>query len=158
MSAAANDQIDRIIAKYSNDARFLIPMLQDIQAEHNYLPEDSLKALAERLDIPLSRIYAVATFYKSLSLKPRGRKVMSVCMGTACHVRGSDRVLDQACRKLKIGSGETTKDNAFTLETVNCLGSCALGPLVTINGKYYGKVTPSSLDRIIKSNREEEPE
>jgi len=143
--------IEQIVDRYGRDHESLIPMLQDVQARYNYLPPDKLKALAQSLGISLSRVFSVATFYKAFSLEPRGKYVVHVCMGTACHVRGAPRILDGVKRKLGVESGHTTEDKLFTLETVNCLGSCALGPLVTVNEKYHGKVTSTKMDKILDS-------
>ncbi len=145
----AHTDIDRIVSKYHGNPAMLIPMLQDLQEEHNHLPREKLVDLAARLGVPLSRIYSVATFYKAFSLKPRGKHVVHVCMGTACHVRGAQRILEGIERKLGIKAGETAEDLSFTLETVNCLGSCALGPLVVIDGKYHGKATSTKMDKAL---------
>jgi len=142
--------VDEIIERYKKEEKALISILQDIQAEYNYLPRESLLRIKESLNIPLTRIYGIARFYKSFSLKPRGKYIINVCMGTACHVRGATRILERIERDLGIKSGQTTRDSMFTLETVNCLGACALGPLITINGQYYGKMTPGKVERILR--------
>lgn len=141
--------VERIVNRYGGKEAALIPMLQDIQAEHNYLPADKLKALAERLEMPLSRIYSVATFYKAFSLEPKGDHIVHVCLGTACHVRGAPRILDGISRKIGVEPDHTAEDLSFTLETVNCLGSCALGPLVVIDGVYHGKATTQKLNKLL---------
>lgn len=138
-----------VIERYGGSDEALIPILQDIQAHYNYLPGGALKDLAVKLEIPISRVYSVATFYKAFSLEPRGKHLVHVCMGTACHVRGASRILDSLKRKLEIESGETTEDMMFTLETVNCLGSCALGPLVLIGEKYHGKTKAKLMEKEI---------
>lgn len=136
--------------------RFLLPLLQDIQSRYRYLPRASLKLVAEHLGIPESRVYAVATFYKALSLTPRGEKTVKVCLGTACHLRGAASVLDALSRSLGIPPGGTTQDMRFTLETVNCLGACALAPVVTVNDRVYGQMTPGRVAELIeKENRHE---
>jgi len=127
-----------------------VPLLQDVMREYGYLPEKTLKRIAQELDIPLSQVYGLATFYKSFSLTPRGKHLISVCMGTACHVRGAPRIVEKLERDLRIKAGETTKDLKFTLETVNCLGACALGPLITIDGKYYGRMNSAKMDKVLK--------
>ncbi len=127
-----------------------MPLLQDIMREYGYLPEGTLKRIAQKLDIPLSRVYGLATFYKSFSLTPRGRHLISVCLGTACHVRGAPRIVEKIERDLGIKAGETTKDLKFTLETVNCLGACALGPLIVIDEKYYGRLNSTKMDKVLK--------
>ena len=133
-------QVAKVLKKYNKDQGMLVSILQDVQSEYNYLPRESLEAVSRGLDVPLSRVYSVATFFKALSLKPRGRHLINVCMGTACHVRGAVKVLDAIEREISIKSGETTGDGKFSLETVNCVGACALGPVVIVDGEYYGQV------------------
>lgn len=135
------EKVDRILKKYGNDATALVDILHDIQDEYYYLPQDIMKMVGERLGIPLSRIYSTATFFKAFSLEPRGRHLISVCLGTACHVRGGQRIVDQIGSILGIKPGETTGDLNFTLETVNCLGCCAIGPVMVVDGKYFGGVS-----------------
>ena len=119
----------------------LIPVLQDIQSYYNYLPEEIFNEVSQKMNIPLIDVYGVATFYKSFSLTPKGKHIITVCMGTACHVRGGQRIADRMARELEIELGETTPDMNFTLETVNCLGCCAIGPIMMIDGEYYGQMT-----------------
>ena len=157
LDAAMRDKLDQIIEEYSDEAGPLIPVLQDINHQYNYLPELALKYVSERLEIPLSQVYHVATFYKSFSLKPRGKHLIKVCMGTACHVRGAAGVLSEFERKLDIKAGETSNDNKFTLETVNCLGACALGPVVVIDDEYY-PISIAKVDKILRKYKELEPE
>ena len=133
----------------------LLSVLQDIQAKYGYLPEEKLIETAETLDMPLIDVYGVATFYKSFSLTPRGRHQVKVCLGTACHVRGADRIVEEVGRKLGIGPEETSEDGEFSLETVMCLGCCAIGPVVVIDGKYYGQVTPTKVESILRTIRGE---
>ena len=133
-------KVEAILKNYQHDKGMLIPILQDIQAEYNYLPQETLRQASEGLGVPLTRIYSVATFFKAFSLKPRGRHLINVCLGTACHVRGAPRVLEAAERALGIKAGETTEDLKYTLETVNCVGACALGPIVIVDGKYSGEM------------------
>ena len=142
--------IDKIIKNYGRRKEFLICILQDIQAKYGYLPRDALEKVAIKLDIPLMQIYSVATFFKAFSLEPRGKHLINVCLGTACHVRGADRVSDKIKRDLEIEAGETTQDRKFTLETVNCLGACALGPIMVLDGKYHGQMTAVKVDQILK--------
>lgn len=142
--------VDEIIRRYSGNVGFLIPILQDIQRELGYLPVVALRQLAGEMGLPLSRIYNVATFYSSLSLKPRGRHVVSVCTGTVCHLKGSGRLADAICEELQIPTGGTTKDLRFSFETVNCLGACALAPVVVVDGQYYAEVQPSSVSKILR--------
>ena len=129
-----------------------MPLLQDVMEEYGYLPGETLKKIAQQLDIPLSRVYGLATFYKSFSLTPRGKHLISVCLGTACHVRGAPRIVEKLERDLGIKAGETTRDLKFTLETVNCLGACALGPLIVIDGKYYGRMDSAKMDKVLKES------
>lgn len=128
----------------------LIHLLQAIQKEYNYLPEDSLKALSKRLCIPLSEVYSTASFYKHFYFKPRGKNVISVCMGTACHVRGSGKVLKKIEESFGIKEGETTSDLSLTLETVGCVGCCGLAPVVTVNEEVVGDLNPKKVNEIIK--------
>lgn len=143
------EQIEEIVIKYKHDQSFLIGMLQDIQATYNYLPREALICLSDMINIPLNRIYSVVTFYTAFSLEPRGKHIINICMGTACHVRGAAKILEETERILGIKSGETTGDMKFTLETVNCLGACALGPVIVIDGEYFGKVTPDKIEPIL---------
>ena len=143
------DRIDRIIDKYECETGVLIQLLLEIQRELNWIPPEAITRINKRLKIPVSEIYRVASFYTALSLKPRGRHLVRVCAGTACYVRGGPRILDSVERTLKIKAGETTKDGKFTLETVNCLGCCALGPVVEIDGQYHGKLSPSTAEKLL---------
>lgn len=129
----------------------VIGMLQDLQKKHNYLPKKELVGISKKLDMPLSQVYSLATFYKAFSLKPRGKYQVSLCMGTACHVRGGEAILGELEKKLEIKSGETAKDGSFSLEAVNCLGACALGPLMMINNEYYGKMTVDKVGTVLKN-------
>jgi len=139
-----------ILEKYQYKPELIISILQDIQGQKNYLPQDSLEYVSEKMKIPLSKIYKLATFYKAFSLTPRGKHLVSLCLGTACHVRGAPAIVEEIERILGIKRGETTKDKQFTLETVNCLGACALSPLMVIDGKYFGKMTPNKANSTIK--------
>jgi NADH:ubiquinone oxidoreductase subunit E len=141
--------INEIISKYGNSTELLILIMQEINENYHYLPEHILKYVSQELNVPLSQVYNVATFYTSFTLKPRGKHTIKVCMGTACHIRGSPQLLDEIMRYFKIGPGETTKDGMFTLETVNCLGACALGPVVVIDDDYY-MVKPGTFENVIE--------
>lgn len=141
---------DEIVDRYSARVAGSIGMLQDLQARFGHLPREALTRMAERLDVPLSRIFGLATFYRAFSLTPRGKHHLCVCLGTACHVRGAAGLVEEVERTLGVKPGETTDDNAFTLEAVNCLGACALGPLLTIDGEYFGKMTPKRVAPVIK--------
>jgi NADH-quinone oxidoreductase subunit E len=148
-------EVSRILQRYGNDPSDIIAILQDVQHTYRYLPKDVMETLAAKLDIPLSRIYHLATFFRAFSLDPRGRHELQVCMGTACHVRGSPRILEALERGLKIRAGQTTPDLQYTLETVNCVGACALGPVVVVDGQSKGKLNPQRAERLLK---EIEPE
>lgn len=147
-------RVDAIIDKYVNEPGSLTAVLQDIQAEYNYLPPEALKHVSEKMAFPLSQVLQVATFYKAFSLEPRGKHLITVCLGTACHVRGGPRIVDQIERSLNIRAGGTTADGLFTLETVNCVGACALGPMMIIDGQYHGQMAASRVDRVIKKYME----
>ena len=140
--------IDKSIKKNNN---FLIPILQDIQESYKYLPEECLIKVAEKMQIPLIDVYGVATFYQSFSLIPKGEHIVTVCLGTACYIRGGIKIVDVITKELEIKPGETTKDNKFTIETVNCLGCCAIGPILKINGEYHGEMTPKKTIKLIRS-------
>ncbi|UCE39620.1 MAG: NADH-quinone oxidoreductase subunit NuoE [Thermoplasmata archaeon] len=148
-------KIDTILKKYEDEVGVLISILQDINEEFNYLPENALRYVSEKLGIPLSQIYHVATFYTAFSLTPRGEHIVKVCQGTACHVRGTRAVLDEITRILDVKPGETTEDLQYTLETVNCLGACALGPVMVLDKEYHGNMSPSKVKKILKSELEE---
>ena len=145
------DRVDQIIDRYIAEEGTLIQILLDAQREYNWLSKDILKRISERLEIPVTHIYRVASFYKAMSLTPRGRHLVSVCLGTACHVRGGPKILDRVEEVLNIKAGETTKDMDFTLQRVNCLGCCALGPVIVVDGEYYGKLPVTKVKEIIES-------
>jgi NADH-quinone oxidoreductase subunit E len=145
------ETVDRIIDNYSGEDGILIQVLQDVQAEFNWLPQEAVVRVCDRLGIPLTQAYSVASFYKTFSLVPRGRHVVNICMGTACHVRGAPRVLDKVEEVLGIQAGETTPDLRFSLERVNCLGCCALGPVIVIDEEAHGKLTLSEVEGILDS-------
>jgi NADH-quinone oxidoreductase subunit E len=142
--------INDIINKEAMGDGSLIAALEEIQQRYRYLPPEALILASERLGVPLSQAYSVATFYNAFNLTPKGKHCLHVCMGTACHVRGSPQVLDRLESKLGIASGETTRDHVFTLETVNCLGACALGPIVVTDGEYSGQMTTQKVDNLLK--------
>jgi NADH-quinone oxidoreductase subunit E len=145
------EKVREIIQKYNTDKSFLVPILQDVQKEFNYLPREALDAVSTILDLPISRIFESATFYKAFSLTPRGRHQLSLCMGTACHVRGASLLQESIERGLNIKAGETSEDLEFTFETVNCLGACALGPILVVDEEYQGQVTLSKTNKILKT-------
>ena len=146
-------KVDQIIDKYNAEKSSLIGIFQDIQAEWRYLPREAITRVVERLGIPITQAYMVATFYKSFSLVPRGEHEIHVCLGTACHLRGGQRLVENFERTLKVKAGETTADMKFTLETVNCLGACALAPLVRVDQKNYGKMSGDRVTKILKEYR-----
>jgi NADH:ubiquinone oxidoreductase subunit E len=149
---AAEDlaRIDEIIAGYPPVEPSVIPALQDINAEFRYIPREGGERLAQHVDIPCSKVFAVATFYRSFTLAPRGEHMVRVCLGTACHLRGAPRIVDAFEKNLGIEIGETTEDGMFSLDTVNCLGACALAPLVKIDEEDYGKMKPSRVPEIVE--------
>ena len=140
--------VDDIISKYEGDGSALIQVLLDIQRENRWLPKEVLKQVSQKLEIPLNQIYHIATFYKAFSLIPKGRHLVSVCLGTACQVRGAPRLLDKVIETLKIAPGETSSDMRFSLDTVNCLGCCALGPVMVVDDVYYGKPSAKDIEQI----------
>lgn len=147
-------QIDAVIDKHGGAQRSLNAVLLEIQSMEHYLPREALERVAERMKVPLLQVYQVASFYKAFSLEPRGKHLVTVCLGTACHVRGAQSLVDQMQRLLKVAPGETTSDRQFTLETVNCLGCCALGPVVVVDGKYYGKMAASGVEKVLQQYQE----
>jgi len=146
-------EIDAVIDLYEGKESAILAILQDIQAKEKYLPKEALEHLGQRLHIPLNKIYRIATFYRAFSLTPRGRHEIHVCLGTACHVRGAQRIVDQVTLKLGIRTGETTKDRNFTLGTVNCLGVCASGPIMAIDGEYFGNMSSIKVEGVLKKFR-----
>ena len=132
--------------------------LQDIQEEFRYLPEKAICRTSEALEVPLIEVFRLANFYKAFSLKPRGRHLTTVCEGTACHVQGSPRLVEDVLSQLKVEPGQTTSDGAFTVETVNCVGACALAPVVIIDGQYYAHMTPAKLRDLLVAVRQQDQE
>ena len=145
--------IDKVVTEHHGSLGGMLSILTEIQSKYGYLPQDALRRVAAKTDCSLTDIYAVATFYKAFSLKPRGKHLVSVCLGTACHVRGAPRIADEFSRQLGIKSGETTQDKEFSLETVNCLGACALGPTVVVDNHYFRHVTTARVQHIIEQAR-----
>jgi len=146
-----DEKVAAIISKYNAEPGQIVSILQDIQTQYYYLPKEILIQISQIMGIPLSRVYAVATFFRAFSLKPRGKHLINVCLGTACHVRGAIRVLEKLERSLDIGRGGATKDLKFTLETVNCMGCCALGPVVKIDEEYFGQMKTDRIDSVLGS-------
>ena len=149
-------KVKSFVTKYSSEKEALISILQDIQEEYNYLPQEALRIVSATLGIPLIDIIGVATFYRSFSLEPRGKHLVTVCMGTACHVRGGPKILEEFERKLDIETGETTEDGQFSLETVACLGCCAIGPVVVVDGDYHAQTSIRKVGSILKKYRKNE--
>ncbi len=143
-------EIDTIIERYEGRESAILAILQDIQAKEKYLPKEDLEYVGGRLQIPINKIYRLATFYRAFSLTPRGRHEVHVCLGTACHVRGAQRIVEQISTELGIRPGETTRDRNFTLGTVNCLGVCASGPIVAVDGEYFGGMSPIKVEGVLK--------
>ncbi len=149
-----NSKVDGIIEKYRDKKTAYISVLQDINSEFRYLPREALKRVSEKMEVPLSHLFRLATFYNSFSLMPKGEHEIQVCMGTACHVRGAPRILSKLTRDLHINPGETTADEKFTVETVNCVGACALGPLVVFDGTYFGHLNLKRIDKLLEGYHE----
>lgn len=143
-----------IMRNYPNNKRYTLAILQDIQREYGYIPREVMNSLSNYLSLPISKIYSISTFYKSLSLEVKGKFIIKVCDGTACHIRGSNTILEGLQELLGIKPGETTKDGLFSMEIVNCLGACALAPVMVINGKYYGKMNKDKIISIIDEYKE----
>lgn len=146
--------IGDILGQHGGQKSALIAILQDVQERYSYLPEDVLQDISHRLGVPISRVYSLATFYRAFSLKPRGKHPVSICMGTACHVKGAVKILEKFERRLNIKCGQTTSDLNFGLELVRCLGCCGLAPVVTVGQELYGKVSLPKVDQIIKQYQE----
>jgi NADH-quinone oxidoreductase subunit E len=144
-----------ILDKNGRDPAALLAILQDIQDQENYLPKEDIKKVAQELNVSLARVYSLATFFSSFSLEPRGKHICTVCMGTACHVRGAPKLVDHVKRQFDVPQSGTTSDMNLTLETVNCVGACALGPLVILDREYHGNMTSAKLDRVLKPLKQE---
>lgn len=150
MMGSMQEKIGEIISRYGSDKGFLVPVLQDVQKEFNYLPEEALLEVSRGLGVPISRVFEVATFYKAFSLKPRGKHLLSLCLGTACHVRGAPLIAQHLERTLGVAPGGTSADLRYTFETVNCLGACALGPILVVDETYHGHVTIAMTNQILE--------
>jgi NADH-quinone oxidoreductase subunit E len=151
-------KVDAVLGNRGREPFDVVEAMQDLQELHGYLPEWVLRRLAERLEVPLIEVYRLANFYKAFSLTPRGRHLLTVCTGTACHVRGAPRMLDELVAELQIEPGETTEDQLFTIETVNCLGACALGPVVVVDGNYHDHMSAAKLRVLLEEIRTEDRE
>lgn len=152
------ENLNEIIEKYRTEETTLVSVLQDIDEAYGYLPEEIIRTLSEQIDVPLSLLYSLATFYTSFRFEPRGKHHVCVCVGTACHVKGAPKVVDTVERALKIPPGGTTEDMQFTFETVNCLGACALGPLVVADDEYHGKMDQKKTERLLTTLNEQSSE
>lgn len=147
------DRLSAILKKYGKDKSQLVSILQDIQTEYNYLPREALEKLSKKMDIPQSQVYSMATFFRAFSLKKRGKHIVHVCLGTACHVRGGELILESLERQLGVKHGQTTADMNYTLESVNCMGCCATGPVVKIGEEYFGHMTNDKVEPMLKKFR-----
>ncbi len=148
-------KVGRVICEHDRKKGLLIPILHRIQEDYGYLPGEALERLSRKLDLPLAEIYSVASFYRQFHFTPRGRKIVRVCMGTACHVRGAGKLLEVLEKEFNVGVGETTEDLAMTLETVGCVGCCGLAPVATVNDEVVGEIGPKKVDELIKMIEEE---
>lgn len=144
------NKVDEIINRYGKSEEALLAILQDFQREFFYVPEEGMKRLSEVMDVPESKIYAMGTFYKALSLSPRGRHTIKVCTGTACHLKGAPQIIETLERELKIKRENTTEDGKFTLECVNCVGACAMAPVTVVDEDYYGQTRASKVGDVLK--------
>jgi NADH-quinone oxidoreductase subunit E len=145
-----NSGVDTIIKQYKGKESAILAILQDIQGKKKYLPKEILEEVSQKMQIPVTHIFRLATFYNALSIKPRGKHRIDVCLGTACHVRGGNKIIDRMKRDLGIPVGETTKDKRFTLESVRCVGCCSLGPVAVIDGEVYGRLTQDKIPALLK--------
>ncbi|MGB4437965.1 MAG: NADH-quinone oxidoreductase subunit NuoE [Sedimentibacter sp.] len=145
---------NEILKKYPKEKRFTLAILQDVQKTYGFIPKETMNYIAEYLSLPMSDIYSMATFYKALSLKAKGKYIIKVCNGTACHIRGSNKLIEEVADELSIRPGETTSDGLFSIEIVNCLGACALAPVMVIDDKYYGTMTAEKVKSVINQYRE----
>ena len=151
MAVVKLSKLEEILDKYEERKGILIQILLDIQREFNWIAPESVDRISKRLKIPLSQVYRVSSFYKAMSLTPRGRHLVRVCLGTACHVRRGSRIMEKAQELLGLQSEGTAKNMKFTLERVNCLGCCALGPVMVVDENYYSEMTPGKVEEILKS-------
>jgi len=148
--AQEDNLIEQIVKRYDGDTGMLIPMMQDLQSECGYLPVEHLRYLGGRLKVPISRLYAVATFYSSFRLAPKGAHEVTLCMGTVCYLKGAPKICEAISREFQVEPGGTTPDRLFTLQAVNCVGACAVAPVMLVDGKYYESVTPASALEILQ--------
>ena len=149
-NSTKDDKLEKIIAKYTNDKSNLIQMLNEIQESYGYVPEHCQARIAEYLNIPRAEVYGVITFYSRFTLKPKGKHTIAVCLGTACYVKGSQKILDELKKELKIEDGETTEDGKFSLEAVRCIGSCSMAPIYKVDEDVYGKAKVDEVKGILQ--------
>lgn len=157
MDPMPDELIDNLVARYENDVGMLIPMMQDLQAECGYLPATHLRRLALRLKVPLSRVYQVATFYSSFRLVPKGEHTVTLCLGTVCYLKGADKISETIQQEFQMKPGETSPDGKFTYAPVNCLGACALAPVMVVDGQYHGNLSPQSAVELLRRIAAGEP-
>jgi len=141
--------IEQIVDRYDSEVGMLIPMMQDLQAEFGYLPQDQLRLLGKRLKVPVSRLFAVATFYSSFRFLPKGAHEVTLCMGTVCYLKGAGKISEAICKEFNVQPGSTTSDRIFSFQAVNCVGACAVAPVMLVDGKYYEEMTPESAVQIL---------
>lgn len=151
MDAIELDKVNQIIDSYGEEMGSLIQILLDVQKQYNWLSPETVRLVSDRLDIPITQVYRVASFFKALSLTPRGKHIVKACLGTACHVRGGVGIMDRLSQVMGIEDGETTGDMKFSLEKVNCLGCCALGPVITVDDEYHGKMSPEKVSKVLEN-------
>lgn len=156
MEAEMEKKLEEIISSYKPDRRYALAAMQDMQRTFNYVPEEGIEALAEHLNVSAISLYSMATFYKALSLKPKGEHIIKICNGTACHLRGSTNLVTGVERELSIAPGDVTPDGKFSLELVNCLGSCALSPVLVVDDDIHGKVRLEQIPKILDTYRDED--
>jgi NADH-quinone oxidoreductase subunit E len=144
------ERLTEILGKYEADQSTIIAVLQDIQAEFGFLPKDAIHTVSKEMNVPLSRVLSLATFFNAFSLKPKGRHPINVCMGTACHVRGAQLILEKLERELSISSGDTTEDGDFSLDEVRCVGCCGLAPVIMVNDEFHGKLSQTKVPGVLK--------
>ena len=148
---AEERQIEEIVARYGGEVGMLIPMMQDLQAECGYLPADQLRRLAERMELPLTRLYGIATFYSSFRLTPKGRHEVTLCVGTVCYLKGAGAISEAVTKEFRVDAGGTTPDGLFSFMPVNCVGACAVAPVMIVDGKYYDGVTQDAARDILRA-------
>ncbi len=158
MTQTDTEQAQDILDQFAETPDSLIPILQEVQSKFYYLPEDVLRRISGKLHVPLTNVYQVATFYRCFSLEPRGKHLVQVCLGTACHVRGAPRVLDRLLRELKLGVPGTTTDFEFTVETVRCIGCCGLAPVMRVDSNTHPHLTQTKVRGVLRKYRREEKE